>query len=45
MNTIKLQDYKNWYKESKAVWNSIDYGKTQFKPQYHDENNARLFIK
>ena len=45
MNTIKFPDYKKWYKENKAVWNSIDYGKAQFKLQYHDRNNARLLIK
>ena len=42
---IKFPDYKKWYKENKAVWNSIDYGKAQFKLQYHDKNNARLLIK
>ena len=36
---------KKWYKENKAVWNSIDYGKAQFKLQYQNENNASLYIK
>ena len=31
MDTIKFPDYKKWYKENKAVWNSYNYGKAQFK--------------
>ena len=41
MDAITFPDYK----ENKVVWNSIDYGKTQFKLQYQDEHNARLYIK
>ena len=42
---VTFPDYKKWYKENRAVWNLIDYGNTQFKLQYQDENNARLYIK
>ena len=45
MDTITFPDYKKWYKENKAVWNSINYGNAQFKLQHQDENNARLYIK
>ena len=45
MDTITFPDYKKWYKENKAVWNSIDYGNAQFNLQYQDENNACLYIK
>ena len=38
IDTIKFLDYKKWHKENKVVWNSIDYGKAQFKLRYHDEN-------
>ena len=45
IDAIAFPDYKKWYKENKAVWNSIDYGKDQFRLQYEDENNAHLYIR
>ena len=45
MDTITFLDYKKWYKENEAVWNSIDYGNAQFKLQYQDKNNACLYIQ
>ena len=38
VNVINFPDYKNWYKENKAVWNSEAYGNAQFKLHYLDED-------
>ena len=45
MDVINFPDYKKWYKENKAVWNSRAYGTAQFKLHYRDEDYARTFIK
>ena len=45
IDTITFPDYEKWYKENKAVWNSIDYRKAQFRLQYQDENNVHLYIR
>ena len=45
MDVINFPDYKKWYKENKAVWNSRAYGNAQFKLYYLDEDYARIFIK
>ena len=45
MYIINFPDYKKWYKENKAVWNSGDYGNAQFKLHYLDDDHARIFIK
>ena len=47
MGKITFPEYKKWYKENKAVWNSIDYENAKFRLQYQDENNAHahLYIK
>ena len=45
MDVLNFPDYKNWYKENKAVWNSITFGNAQFKLHYLDEDDARIFIK
>ena len=44
MDVINFPDYKKWYKENKAVWNSRAYGNAQFKLYYLDEDYARIFI-
>ena len=45
MDVINFPDYKKWYKENKAVWNSRAYGNAPFKLHYLDEDYARIFIK
>ena len=45
MDAINFPDYKKWYKENKAIWNSRAYGNVQFKLHYLDEDYARIFIK
>ena len=45
MDVINFPDYKKWYKENKAVWNSRAYGNAQFKLHYLDEDYAFIFIK
>ena len=45
MDAINFPDYKKWYKENKAVWNSRAYGNAQFKLHYIDNNYARIFSK
>ena len=45
MDVINFRDYKKWYKENKAVWNSRAYGNVQFKLHYLDEDYAHIFIK
>ena len=45
MDIINFPDYKNWYKENKAIWNSRAYGNAQFKLHYLDEDYAHIFIK
>ena len=45
MDVIIFPDYKKWYKENKAVWNSRAYGNAQFKLHYLDSDYAHIFIK
>ena len=45
MDVINFPDYKKWYKENKAVWNSRAYGNAQFKLHNLYEDYARIFIK
>ena len=45
MDIINFPDYKKWYKENKAVWNSRTYGNVQFKLHYLDNDYARIYIK
>ena len=45
MDVINFPDYKKWYKENKAVWNSRTYGNAQFKLHYLDDDYACIFIK
>ena len=45
MGVINFPDYKKWYKENKAVWNSRTYGNAQFKLHYLDNDYACIFIK
>ena len=45
MDVINFPDYKKWYKENKAVWNSRAYGNAQSKVHYLDNDYARIFIK
>ena len=45
MDVINFPDYKKWYKENKAIWNSRSYRNAQFKLHYLDKDYARIFIK
>ena len=45
MDVINFPDYKKWYKENTAVWNSRTYGNAQFKQHYLDEDYARILLK
>ena len=45
MNVINFPDYKRWYKENKAVWNSRAYANAQFKLHYLHEDYAHIFTE
>ena len=45
IDVINFPDYKKWYKENKAVWNSRAYDNAQFKLHHLDEDCTRIFIK
>ena len=45
MDVINFLDYKKWYKENKANWNSRNYGNAQSKLHNLDNDYARIFIK
>ena len=45
MDVINFPDYKKWYKENKAFWNSDAYGNAQIKLHYLDNDYACIFIK
>ena len=45
MDVINFPEYKKWYKENKAVWNSRAYGNAQFKLHYLDEDYAVYLLK
>ena len=45
IDQIKFPDYKKWYKEGKAVWNSKAYGNAQFKLEYVNDTTAKRVIR
>ena len=45
MDTITFPDYKKWYKENNAVWDSRAYGHSQLKFEYVNDNLARRTLK
>ena len=45
MDTITFPDYKKWYKENNAVWDSRAYGHSQLKIEHVNDNLARKTLK
>ena len=45
IDQIKFSDYKKWYKEGKAVWDSRAYGNAQFKLEYISDTTAKRIIR
>ena len=45
MDQIQFPDYKNWYKNNKAVWKTNSWGNTKFILEYVDETKAHVIIR